>query len=212
MRFIPGGRVARRAAAATMLAGVCVALAACTGETEPIVTVSPTSVAAVTPTQTPSSTPSPSSTALSDDELLSMMPEGAERSDVYGAMMTATFYAGLAGSIFATTDTAAWVGLAAPECDYCSSQAANVDALVASGDTAEGGEITIDQSSIRAALEDDGIAFVKLTGHVDPLDRISSSGQRTEAQSALETTFTMKLVFIDSLWRVSGVVTESAPA
>ncbi len=202
--------MARRAVAATMLAGACVGLAACTGEPEPIVTESPTAVAS--PVTTPSTTPSPSATALSDDELLAMMPEGAERADVYGAMMTATFYVELAGDIFETADTTAWVSLATTECGYCLSQVANVDALVKSGDLAEGGSVTIDQSATRAALEDDETAYVELSAHVDPMTRIAPSGARSEAQTALETTFVVELLLIDSRWRVNGVVTDSEPA
>ncbi len=199
--------MARRAVAATMLAGACVGLAACTGEPEPIVTESPTAVAS--PVATPSTTPSPSATAISDDELLAMMPEGAERADVYGAMMTATFFLEQYAPMFHTGDTRIWEALSADGCEYCADALANAERVRDEGWTARGGEITVDSELTQAALSSDSDATVVLESRVGDAYLVSSSGVEEQTGESRRVTYAFSLTLSDSRWLVRAVASES---
>ncbi|WP_062297372.1 DUF6318 family protein [Demequina maris] len=210
MRFIPGGRVARRAVAATMLAGVCVGVAACTGEPAPIVTESPTGGTVVVPTEAAASTPSAAPTALTDDELLAMMPEGSERADVYGAMMTATFFLEQYAPMFHTGDTRVWEALSAEGCDYCADALANAERVRDEGWTARGGEITVDAGQTQAALTSDSEASVLLAAELEAGRLLDSSGGVQSSSRAGAAAYGVRLGFTGGHWQVIGVASEDS--
>ncbi|BDZ61500.1 hypothetical protein Lsed01_01301 [Demequina sediminis] len=212
MRFVPGG-AARFADAKTVLVACLLAiggaggLAGCTGDPAPIVTEAPT--VAPSPTETSSPSPSPSATALTDEELLALMPEEAARDDLFGAMATAQFYAELLGTIWSGEGADAWIGLATENCGYCASQTDNLRALWAEGATARGGTVHVDESLTRAALAEDGAVVVELTAAVDELLRVDRDGQSTVANPAVSTEIIITLVRPGGVWLVDGVHTES---
>ncbi len=202
--------MARRAVAATMLAGACVGLAACTGEPEPIATESPTAIASAV--ATPSTTPSPSATALSDDELLAMMPEGAERADVYGAMMTATFFLEQYAPMFHTGDTRIWEALSADGCEYCADALANAERVRDEGWTARGGEITVDTGQTQAALTSDTEASVLLTASISAGYVAEGDGAETQTARSRDYQYGVFLAIEDGQWTVAEVVGEESAA
>lgn len=203
MRFVHGGWVGR----AGLGAALALALAGCTGEPAPIVTELPSE--APSATAAPSATPSPSVTPLTDAEVLALLPEGAERTDLWGAMVTAQAFAELAGRVFETNELALWDALGTERCEYCSSQYANVVEFQSSGLSATGGAVTIDPSSIRASLDGDARAFVTFDADVEPIAVLAVDGSVSTPQPALLTMFTISLENDGAVWRVDGVRTDS---
>ncbi len=201
--------MARRAVAATMLAGVCVGVAACTGEPAPIVTESPTGGTVVVPTEAAASTPSAAPTALTDDELLAMMPEGSERADVYGAMMTATFFLEQYAPMFHTGDTRVWEALSAEGCEYCADALANAERVRDEGWTARGGEITVDAGQTQAALTSDSEATVVVQSRIEDAFLTDDGGVEAQTGESRSVTYAFNLTVADSRWVVTEVASES---
>ncbi|MDN4477255.1 DUF6318 family protein [Demequina sp. SYSU T00039] len=159
MRFVSGG-----AGAGAIVIGLALTLAGCVGDPAPIVTRTPSGGPVVV--ESPDATPSPTPTALSNDELFAMMPEGADRDDLYGAMVTAQFFLEQYSVMFQTGDTRVWEALSDPGCGYCADALANAERVRDEGWVAEGGDITVDESQTRAALDEADTASVLVTASV----------------------------------------------
>ncbi|WP_156165184.1 DUF6318 family protein [Demequina silvatica] len=187
---------------------LCGLVAGCTADAEPIVTDSPTVVAVESPS--PSSTPSPTPTALSDDELLAMLPEGADRTDAIGAMVTAAFFLEQYAPMFQTGDTRVWEALSAEGCEYCENALANAVQIRDEGWTFEGGEIVVVDRSLQGNLESREQAVVSMDGVVRSSSLVSPDGKSQPTEPRRELTFGLVLVLGDGGWRVSEVVVRDA--
>ncbi|WP_062460666.1 DUF6318 family protein [Demequina soli] len=209
MRFIPGGRVARRAVAAAMAAGAVVLAAGCTGEPGPIVTDVPT--VSATPVASVSASPSPVASVsqvamepLTNEELFALMPEGANRSDLVGAMVTARFFLEQYAVMFQTGDTRAWNALSGDSCGYCADALVNQGRVQDQGFVAQGGEIKVREPTIRAHLTGHGAVY-QATADVAAALLVDASGAESVAEVAGPAVFALELQRVGEAWRVTGV-------
>ena len=178
-------------------------LAACTGtDPEPTPSASPTA----TPTSPVSATATPSPTgALTTEELLALLPEGADTPDVQGAIITAEFFVELYAPMFYSGDTTTWRALSTADCKYCADALDNVATVWDRGWTAQGGAIRAYSNTSRGVLRDSELAEVKFDADFGDAYLVRDAGtpELTE-KGALHTVF-LELVLIDGVWRVNGV-------
>lgn len=206
-----GGRAAgRRVAAATLIAAAALALCACDGADPPVVTETPVPSLTATPSVSPSPSPSPSPAAtLSAEELLALMPEGAELPNALGAQLTAVYFLEQYGPMFHAEDPAIWISLSTPDCGYCEGQVDNLNTVRANGWTASGGEISAHADSIDARIGGDGRAYVVLEADLAAAYLVKEESTPELAEAASRAEFTMRLDHVDGRWRVSGVMVEA---
>lgn len=211
--------------AATMLVagalglGLTIGLAGCDGSGG-IVTQTPTPTPADSPSggasatsspiDSPSATASPGVTAapLSDEALLEILPDGAEHSDLQGALATAAYFSELLGMVFETSDTTVWTALSTDSCDYCSGQVKAIEEFYASGANAEGGRAHQIANETRGTIGEDGLAYVKVVVELDDLFATASDGTRTNVEPASRLQLDYQLRRVGSLWLVNGVQTK----
>jgi len=184
---------------------VCaVGIAGCGGDPAPVVTDSlsatPTASASV------SATPSPSATGTA--ALLAQLPDGADDPGLDGAVVTAKFFVELLGEIYSSTDTSLWADLSTSDCEYCQHKVSEVADLVASGWTAEGGQVFSIANGVRGAANDDGFTYVKVPAKISDLYEIDSHGKRQLAEAASSVSFGLQMSWVDGIWRVNGVTLE----
>ncbi len=203
MRFVPGGRVSGGAGLGAVLA---LALAGCTGAAEPIVTELPTASPSLSTSA--SASPAPSATALTDAEVLALMPDGAERTDLFGAMVTAQFFLEQYATMFHTGDTRIWEALSAEGCGYCADALANAERVRDEGWTARGGEITVDTGRTQAAMTGDAEASVLMTADLSAGVLEGSSGAETSPTTARKFEYGVAMVNDGARWFVVEVVGE----
>ncbi|MFP5359565.1 MAG: DUF6318 family protein [Actinomycetes bacterium] len=212
MRFVPGG-AARFAGAKTVLVACLLAigsaggLAGCTGDPAPIVTETPT--LPPSPTETSSPSPSPSATALTDEELLALMPEEAARDDLFGAMATAQFFLEQYAPMFHTGDTRVWEALSAPECTYCADALENAERVRDEGWTATGGEIVVNEAQTQGALTAELAATVVIEASLERAVLVDAIGDETVAGEQRRVDYGLELAFVAERWSVLSVVSES---
>lgn len=214
MRFVPGG-AARFAGAKTVLV-VCLlaigsagGLAGCTGAPAPIVTEAPT--VAPSPPETSSPSPSPSATALTDEELLALMPEEAARDDLFGAMATAQFFLEQYAPMFHTGDTRVWEALSAPECTYCADALENAERVRDEGWIVEGGEIVVDSSRTQGALTSETQASIAIDADAEASTLHSAaSPSPTPGSPARAIEFGVVMSLVDGRWLVREVAGREA--
>ncbi len=193
---------------AVVLASVVV-LAGCVGDPGPIVTRMPSAVASAPGVGSETPSPSPSVMALSDDELLALMPEGAGREDLIGAMVTAQFFLEQYAEMFHTGDTRVWEALSADECGYCADALADAEQVRDEGWVAEGGEVFIDTNQTRGAIGESGTATVVFTANVADAYLTNLDGERTQTGAARSVIYGMELGLQDQVWRVERAASES---
>lgn len=208
MRFVPGGWVSGGAGLGAAVVLV-LALAGCTGRPAPIVTELPSASPSTPASTTPAPSPSPSVTPLTDDEVLALLPDGAERTDLWGAMVTAQFFLEQYAPMFHSGDTRLWEALSADGCEYCADALENAERVRDEGWTARGGEIVVDQNSARAELRDEASAVYRVSAGTGKAVLIDASGNEQTSESAGAAVFTLVVARSGDLWRVSGVQVES---
>jgi len=109
--------------------------------------------------ETPSVSPTP--TALSDDELLALIPAEARRSDFFGATAFLKFYIDLYPGLFIEEpDTALFDYLSIEGCVFCDGAIRDSAETVAAHAHSEGGVFTFDDSLGQGGLRDDGFTYV----------------------------------------------------
>jgi len=186
----------------TVLAASAVALllAACTNaDVEHSESASPSASVSVSASATAS--PSPSG-ELTTEELLALLPPGAELPDVQGAIVTAEFFVKLYGEMLRTGDTRIWDALSGPECEFCIDSAAVALKYVELGTKIEGGDTTVDSSRTRGRLSDDGYTYVGVVLEQDEV-LATKQGSTTEvAATAGQYGLAMQMELVDGHWKV----------
>jgi len=191
-------------------------MAGCTGS-DPIVTETPVPSASGSAEPQPSATPSvsvsvsPSVAALSDEELLEILPAGAEFPDVEGAVVTAQFFSVLLGEIFKSGDTTVWEALATDACDYCGSQVEAIEKFRDSGRTARGGSVALDETKTRGALGDDGFAYVRTDVQIADLFASSAGQPEENVEPEAHVQLDLQMLLVGEVWKVNGVQAETLP-
>ncbi len=197
------------------IAGIAVGLVGC-GASDPIATYTPTPTEAVSPSESASvsESPSPSTSAtesaagLTDEELLEILPAGAEIPDLQGAVYTAPYFLTEYARMFHTGDNSVWTALSAPSCQYCSSALQNAMQVHRDNLNATGGEIVPRDNTVEANLSDDGSVYVTLTADLNEARLESVEGEIVVSEPAGTAVFTMKLDRLGDVWRVSGVAVD----
>jgi|GEM_PF-736751 len=213
MRNVRSGHVGGAAAAA--LAVAC-ALGACTAEAEPIVTTTPSAASSPGVSSSPSPTPSPVvsevAAPLTDEQLLDLMPPGAARADLYGAMVTAQFFLEQYAPMFHTGDTRVWEALSGDDCGYCADALENAIRVRDEGWTARGGEIVVDEDVLSrdGAMTGEGEATVILSAVVTSSFVENAKGVETQTGREREVTYAQMLHFASGRWEVAKVASESS--
>jgi len=146
-------RLPRFVAVAVLLGGSTVFLSACSDSSEPVVSPTPVPVV-VSDSPTPSASPTP--TALSDEELLELIPESARLENFGSAVNFARFFILLYPEMMQTKDSQLFAQLSGVDCVFCQSSLGSVDELVASGGSVTGGEIEVNVDSAAGGLQSDG--------------------------------------------------------
>ncbi|WNM23779.1 DUF6318 family protein [Demequina capsici] len=185
-----------------LLAGV-LALAGCAGS-DAIVTESPSSTAAAA-TAAAGASPSPSATALTDDELLAVLPAGATNDNVQGAGITATFWIGEFGKAISSGDTSIVKALSTTDCEYCASQASAIEATFEGGGQLSGGAITYDQSTLKSAANDDGYVYVGMIAEIQTVSETSPLGEISQGAAGGTRYWAFQMIQVDGIWRINGV-------
>ncbi|MDN4491181.1 DUF6318 family protein [Demequina sp. SYSU T00068] len=203
MRFVSGG-----AGAGAIVIGLALTLAGCVGDPAPIVTRTPSGGPVVV--ESPDATPSPTPTALSNDELFAMMPEGADRDDLYGAMVTAQFFLEQYSVMFQTGDTRVWEALSDPGCAPCSEVRAAALDVHQRGASVDGGEITVEPATLRGEIQGNGSALVLFEAAFAEGTVIEADGSERTSGEARTLKYAFELAFSGQVWSISDVGTAEA--
>ncbi|MDN4483781.1 DUF6318 family protein [Demequina lignilytica] len=201
MRFVSGG-----AGAGAIVIGLALTLAGCVGDPAPIVTRTPSGGPVVV--ESPDATPSPTPTALSNDELFAMMPDGADRDDLYGAMVTAQFFLEQYSVMFQTGDTRVWEALSDPGCAPCGDGIGGAHEVAVSGSSVRGGAISVDSSQSRGTLESPGLAVVVLGASVADGYVVDADGAETKSVDAGDVLYAFELAHDAGVWRIVELASE----
>jgi hypothetical protein len=118
------------------VAGLTGGLAGCTNDPEPAHLPTPTK--AVTPSPTPTPTPTPDAASVPPER-----PSAMDVADSAGAEAAAVYFLQLFPYVFATGDLEDYRALSHPECIYCASVTAGVEAMFAANQQSVGGMNTI---------------------------------------------------------------------
>ncbi|WP_062301140.1 DUF6318 family protein [Demequina subtropica] len=188
-------------------------LSGCFGEPGPIVSETPSVAGTVAEATSPTPTPSPSAEleALTDEELIALLPERALIPDVRGAMATAEFFLEQYAPMFHTGDTRIWEALSAEGCEYCASALENAERVRDEGWTARGGEIEVIRNTQDGSLTSPTSAYYSIEVHRASAYLKSEEGIESESASASRTHFEFALELVDEHWMVVGVASELAP-
>ncbi|WNM26475.1 hypothetical protein RN607_09710 [Demequina capsici] len=192
---------AKRTLLPIALAGA-LAMTGCTGD-DGIVTEAPFPTTAAETTAA-SASPSPSATALTDDELLAMMPPDAARDDLAGAIATIPVFFDAYVDMLMTSNSQTWDSLSAAECEFCQGARADLAAYRDDGYLLTDGSIRAGTTAATGAIDGDGTAIVSM-----PLSQSAFTYTRNDGGSmnsaAGEFSATLQLSWTGRHWRVEHV-------
>ena len=133
---------ARRALVSLVVFG---ALAGCGDDSAVEVTATPVpTVSSATPE------PSPTPTAPATAVPLPVMPPEMANNDAAGAEAAVRYFIDLYSYTYLSRDTAPFKAMSAEDCVFCNSVLAEVDQMIAAGETQSGGGVTVDAISSNA--------------------------------------------------------------
>ncbi len=196
-------RLSRFLAVAVLLGGATVSLSACTGDPAPTASPSPSPVVV---SETPSPSPSPSPTALSEDELLALIPEDAQGEDFLSASNFAKFFVGAYTELFVDgADLNLYRTLSAEECQYCASALVNAVETAEVGAHSEGGLFSFPDVLGRGGLRDDGFTYVAQRFALTDATTLGPDGEQLGTGRGGTGDVGLKMRFDDGTWRVYAV-------
>lgn len=159
--------------------------------------------------ETPS--PSPTPTALSDDELLAMIPEGARAENFGSAVNFSRFFMLEYQRMFDEKDSSLFSFLSEPECVFCESSLSEFADLIGKEGRREGGAIVISDDSAQGGLRGDGFWYVGFLLSVAENRDYDADGTLVEMESGGAGDVALKLTWRDDHWQVVGVNVTLAP-
>ena len=166
-------RLLRFAAVAVLLGGATAGLSGCTGDADPVASPSP-SVTAESPSPTPSASPSP--TALSEEELLELIPEDARAENFAAASNFAKFFIAEYHQMFLSKDDALFAALSEPGCVFCENSLAEYEEVIGSGGSLRGGDMVIEDGLAAGGNQGDGTTNASFGLEVAVVEYLDSSG------------------------------------
>ncbi|PKQ26287.1 MAG: hypothetical protein CVT64_04105 [Actinobacteria bacterium HGW-Actinobacteria-4] len=176
----------------------------CTGEPAPIVTETP--VPTLSPGATVAPSPSPGEGGpLRDEELLAILPPGAERDDVQGAVVTAHFFVELFPEVARTAEFEVWDALSLPGCDFCANVRSRALSDVELGIAVRGGDVELVEGTTETVPQDDEALLVAVV--VSEADLfVTEPGQAERlAVAGADVRFLVLVRYDGSAWRVVDV-------
>jgi len=200
-------RLSRFVAVVVLLGGATVSLSGCTGGSDPVVTPSASVTA---PVVTPSPSVSPSPTALSDEELLALIPENARAENFGSAVNFARFFLLEYHRMFVEEDPAVFRFSSGPDCQFCVSALDSYDELIGAGGRTDGGELAVEADRATGGLRDDGYWYVGFPFTVAPNSDYSADGELLGEGQGATGTASLRLEWSESRWIVAGVEIDAA--
>lgn len=180
------------AAVACLAAGV---LAACTGAAAGPPTTPPPPTATPAPSPTPTPTPTPDAATPPERPDMSAV-------DAATAEAVAVYFLELYPYVYATGDLTEWRALSHPECEFCASVIANVEAMVDAGHTADGGEIHADLTATEFVA---GTFAIGGTATQEPGGEYDANGATVSESSGGSLEFAMNIIGDAPGWLIRAV-------
>ena len=170
----------------------------------PTVSVTPSVVVS----ETPSVSPSP--TALSEDELLALIPEDARAENFGGAVNFAKFFLIESHRMFVDRDSEAFQFSSGPECGFCASVLASYDEHFATNSTVVGGDIEVNPESASGGLQTDGAWLIQFPMVVLEAQYFNADGSLRSNVETAEYNTGVSLAYQDGHWLVLGLNFEQS--
>lgn len=199
-------RLLRFAAVAVLLGGVAAGVSGCTGDADPVVSVSPSVTAEVTPTPTVSPSPTP----LSEEELLELIPENAREENFGSAVNFAQFFLSLYPEMMQTKDSRVFAYLSDDACVFCQNALESRDELVTANGSVTGGEMTFDAELASGGLEPDGTWNASFDVTTHEAIHMNATGEVTETVPERSGRLGVSLQHDGDHWTVLGVGSGAA--
>ena len=182
------------------------ALAGCTPSSPDEPTASP-SVPVVS--ASPSVTVAPSETALSEEQLLELIPAEARTEDFPGAAAFAAFYWELYPRMFSGQQDseeaeALWDLLGQEDCIYCASALNSLAEERADGLVRVGNDLEWSTNYPVGGLNNDGFWYVNLTATATGVETRDALGNVVESEPGFTGTFALRLAWTADGWVVHG--------
>jgi hypothetical protein len=184
-------------------------LVGCTGEPSPIVTETPVPTLSPSVEVSPSVEPSQGG-PLSNEELLAILPPGADRDDVQGAVVTAHFFVQEFPKLFVTGDFAVWDAVSSEGCEYCASARDGAQGYLDDGWVVRRGDTAIVEGTTEAIPQDDGTVLVAFHAIEDEVFVTEPGESERMALGRVEYQFLVLMSRQESAWSVVDVHTEPA--
>ena len=198
-------RLLRFAAVAVLVGGATAGLSGCTGDADPVGSPSP-SVTVESPSPMPSASPSP--TALSDEELLELIPEDARAENFGAASNFAKFFVLESQKILVDGDDGLFRAVSEPGCTFCIASLATLEAMREQGLTARGGEIAVSSELASGGLQADGTWNASFDIDVSAQEFVDETGTVIASNPAESLRVGVVLRYNGSVWGVVDVGSE----
>jgi len=158
--------------------------------------------------ETPS--PSPTPTALSDDELLAMIPQEARGEDFQSASIFARFFLTLYPEMMQTKDSRLFALLSDDTCVFCQNALASYDDLIASNGSVTGGDFTFDAGLASGGLETDGTTNASFGATTAEAVYLDDQGNVSSTVPERSGRLGVRLRYDQGHWSVLGVGSEES--
>jgi len=198
-------RLSRFVAVAVLLGGATVSLSGCTGDSDPVVTPSVLVTAA-----TPSPSVSPSPAALSDEELVALIPEEARLENFGSAVSFARFFLLEYHRMFVEKDPSLFRFASGAECEFCASALDSYDVLISAGGRTAGGDMSVDAERATGGLRDDGYWYVGVPFTAAPNSDYAADGELLDEGAGATGQASLQLEWREARWSVAGVEIDAA--
>lgn len=191
-----------------LVAAVLVA-GGCAGDPDPIVTETPTATPALSESPTPSPTPSPSATALTDEEVIALLPPDAHIGDIWGAQAFTRFFLLESQEMVRAQDSRLFEAISDPDCDFCNRRVDSLDTYVNGGTALEGGVLTILDSEPLVECTADWECHIEVEVDISEAEVVDDSGQTVESLPPERLHVAVEIVFNGTRWMAAGVGAEA---
>ena len=155
-------------------------------------------------------TVAPSETALSEEELLELIPAEARTEDFPGAAAFAAFFVSEYYRMFAEQDPQLFEFMSGDECVFCASSLSSYGEMIAAGGTLQGGQIEADASSATGSLAEDGFWYVIIPVETQDGVKVAPDGTIISQSEGGSGTAYAQLAWVDGHWIASDLAVERA--
>ncbi|MDN4479735.1 DUF6318 family protein [Demequina muriae] len=139
-------------------------------------TETPTATPALSESPSPSPTPSPSATALTEEDVIAALPDGAMTADIWGAFAYASTLVTESRAMVLDGDTRLFEAMSSDTCTFCTSALDYARSLDSANETLTGGQIKVQDADPRGGLQTDGTWQVEFDIVVDAATVLNDQG------------------------------------